>query len=460
MQKETACMFQIKTLSEMARGETVIELMIIADDFTGALDSGVHFAEKGIPTRVIVSLDDDRNWEQGLLSDETTVLVVDAETRHASPDQAYRKVYAIVEDGKKAGIPYIYKKTDSALRGNIGSELEAACRAAGEKLLHFVPALPQMNRITQNGKQYIDGVPVSQSVFGTDPFEPVTDDSVKEIIHLQSSIPVMETDAAGQTKDPRQTTVPGQAAGIIVYDVSTDADIKQIGARLAASDQHHLLAGCAGFASILPDLLGLKRQQPEEAILEHKLFVICGSVNPITKKQLDYGQQAGYPRIYMSPEEKLDREFGTSEAGSRLIRQLAKENSRHDCVILDTNDRERMPGTLEYARVRGMDTGQVRQQIPETLGIILKQLMNHGLRAVWLVTGGDTLLGFMKEIRQWELKPIRQIRPGCVLTKLYYHGQEHHIITKSGGFGDESLLLELVNELKERQKGEENGISD
>jgi uncharacterized protein YgbK (DUF1537 family) len=38
----------------------VTELMIIADDFTGALDAGVHFAERGIGTRVIVSLDHDR----------------------------------------------------------------------------------------------------------------------------------------------------------------------------------------------------------------------------------------------------------------------------------------------------------------------------------------------------------------------------------------------------------------
>ncbi len=44
----------------------MVELMIIADDFTGALDSGVHFAEKGIRTRVIVSMENDRSWEEGL----------------------------------------------------------------------------------------------------------------------------------------------------------------------------------------------------------------------------------------------------------------------------------------------------------------------------------------------------------------------------------------------------------
>ena len=267
----------------------MVELMIIADDFTGALDSGVHFAERGIRTRVIVSMEDDRSWEEGLKSGETTVLVVDAETRHASPEQAGRKVHAIVSDGKKAGIPYIYKKTDSALRGNIGSELEAALRASGEPVLSFVPALPRMNRITKGGKHYIDGVPVSRSVFGKDPFEPVARDDIEEIIGLQSKVPVTIAE------DPEQLS--GIESGIVVYDARSEADIERIGAKLAASGQSRLLAGCAGFASILPTLLGLERREPEAAALENRLFVICGSVNPITKKQLDRGEQAGFPQI-------------------------------------------------------------------------------------------------------------------------------------------------------------------
>lgn len=430
----------------------MVELMIIADDFTGALDSGVHFAERGIRTRVIVSMEDDRSWEEGLRSGETTVLVVDAETRHAMPEQAGRKVHAVVSDCKKAGIPYIYKKTDSALRGNIGSELEAALKASGESVLSFVPALPQMNRITKGGKHYIDGVPVGRSVFGSDPFEPVTRDSVKEIIGLQSGISV------ASAEDPEQLS--GRESGIVVYDAQTGADIERIGTKLAASGQSRLLAGCAGFAAILPELLGLERREPEEAVLEKRLFVICGSVNPITKKQLVRGVQAGFPRFYMTPEEKLDPEFWRLGAGNQRIRQLTETGGEKDCVILDTNDREGTPGTLEYARGLGMDTEQVRRRIPETLGIILKQMLENGLDAVWLVTGGDALLGFMKEIGQWELKPIRQIRPGCVLTKLDYNGRVYHMITKSGGFGEENLLPELTEELKGKQKGEKNGISD
>ena len=415
-------LFQNRTT---VRGEQMVELMIIADDFTAALDTGVQFAEKGIPTRVMVSPDDDEKQVDVLSPGQAVVLVIDAETRHVSKEQAYGKVYGIVAEGKKAGIPYIYKKTDSALRGNIGSELEAAFRASKEKFLSFIPAVPQMGRITKNGKQYIDGVLVSESVFGMDPFEPVTKDSVKDIIRLQSQIPVKET------SDPQEESWEGE--GMIVFDAETDEDMMRIGKSLAASGNGHLLAGCAGFALVLPELLDLKCQTPKEATLEDKLFVMCGSVNPITRRQLDRGEAEGYPRVNLMPEEKLSPKFWSSKEGNRQLEELVKKCRENVCVILDSNDREGMPDTLAYARERGVDTEDV---------------LDEGLQAVILVTGGDTLLGFMKEIGQWELHPLREIRPGCVLTSLSYGGREYHIITKSGGFGDETLLLELTEELK------------
>lgn len=57
-------------------------LLIIADDFTGALDTGVQFAACGIPTRVVVGTAAD------MIRCECTVLVVDTETRHLSAEAA------------------------------------------------------------------------------------------------------------------------------------------------------------------------------------------------------------------------------------------------------------------------------------------------------------------------------------------------------------------------------------
>ena len=103
----------------------MIHLFVIADDFTGALDTGVQFASYGAATKVVVG-----TGLQALEADaQTQVLVVDAETRHLPAAQAYDTVYRLVRWAKEKKIGCIYKKTDSALRGNIGAELSAALAA-------------------------------------------------------------------------------------------------------------------------------------------------------------------------------------------------------------------------------------------------------------------------------------------------------------------------------------------
>ena len=136
----------------------MVKLLIIADDFTGALDTGVQFAARGAATRVVTDLAYDFTLA------DAEVLVMVAETRHLPPEEAYDVVYRTARNAREAGIPYIYKKTDSALRGNIGSELTAVMDAAGSDTIAFLPAFPKMGRVTRNGVHYVDGVPVAESV--------------------------------------------------------------------------------------------------------------------------------------------------------------------------------------------------------------------------------------------------------------------------------------------------------
>lgn len=58
----------------------MLRLLMIADDFTGALDTGVQLAAHGIPTQVVVGQAD-------LSACSSTVLVVDTETRHLPPQR-------------------------------------------------------------------------------------------------------------------------------------------------------------------------------------------------------------------------------------------------------------------------------------------------------------------------------------------------------------------------------------
>jgi len=71
----------------------VVTLLIIADDFTGALDTGVQFAAKGIKTRVVTSA----SYDLRRLDPSVQVLVIDAETRHLPQQKAYDTVYDIAK---------------------------------------------------------------------------------------------------------------------------------------------------------------------------------------------------------------------------------------------------------------------------------------------------------------------------------------------------------------------------
>ena len=174
-----------------------MKLLMIADDFTGALDAGVQFAKKGFSTKVLVYSKD-----MSFQAEDADVLVVDAETRHKKPLEAYLTIFRIVKPAAESGVKYLFKKTDSALRGNIGAELTAMLDATGKSLLSFVPAFPQINRVTVNGVHYIEGIPVDRSVFGSDPFEPVTEANVEKLIHQQC-----ETNVQPLQQDIRQMHV-------------------------------------------------------------------------------------------------------------------------------------------------------------------------------------------------------------------------------------------------------------
>src|SRR6185436_9848445 len=99
-------------------------LLIIADDLTGASDVGVQFSRQGIPTLVYTELGPSLD-----AFSDYQVIVVNTESRHLDPKEAASRVSATVAKGIKVGASHFYKKTDSTLRGNIGSELESFMNA-------------------------------------------------------------------------------------------------------------------------------------------------------------------------------------------------------------------------------------------------------------------------------------------------------------------------------------------
>lgn len=414
----------------------MIKLLVIADDFTGALDTGVQFAGRGIATKVLNHFPGNREQLKSL---QAQVLVVDAQTRHLKGSEAYRKVYRLVKSAGDAEIPYIYKKTDSGLRGNIGKELEAALMASKEQYLTFIPALPAMDRITVDGIHYIDGVPIHKTVFGQDPFEPVVSSNVEDLF-----------------RDVQVKTVSYQESGhyerglgkeIGIFDASSEEQIKKITEDLVKQKCMGVMAGCAGFASVLGNFLKLETKRKEIPVIADRLIIICGSVNQITKRQIEYAEKRGMKRITMAPDQQFTPGYLQSEAGKSWLYNLKRNCEAGITCVIETGISD-VDKVTEYREQNHIHLEEARVIISKTLGSVLKHLLEMGVEATFMIIGGDTLAGFITEMNCGEITIYRELGQGTVLSSIKTKGKEQWIISKSGGFGDPELLMTIDQMVK------------
>lgn len=423
----------------------MITLLIMADDLTGSLDTGVQFAKFGID----VQISNDVNISFDSLRGNTKVLVINTESRPLHPHHAYRILYEIGARAKKAGIPYLFKKTDSALRGNIGAELTALLDGSGREELSFIPAYPAMGRLTIAGRHYVNGVPVNRTAFGKDPYEPVRHAAVSDVIGEQSEVEVVNGSAGHAA---------GQGIGkkIVVYDSDSQESLERLADLLYRSGKMSVMAGCAGLAAEVRKLLFPHGQE-----IEHKNFpvqdgflVFCGSLNRISQCQIETAVRKGFKRWSLSPQQKLEDNYWSSEKGQEAAESMLGLVLKYKNCIIDTTDEESSHSTVQYAEKHGISSDVVRRNTARSLSTAACYILERGYNGVVMLIGGDTLCAFLQIMDVDEIIPLYEIAPGIVAALFTKEDHDYFMITKSGGFGDENLLADLAegNYWEERRK--------
>ena len=92
-------------------------VIIIADDLSGATDSAVACAERGLNTIVALGETEDL--------DAAEAIAFDADTRRLTADAAAAQTTRLVRTHAKGRGGLLFKKVDSTLRGHIGPEIAA-----------------------------------------------------------------------------------------------------------------------------------------------------------------------------------------------------------------------------------------------------------------------------------------------------------------------------------------------
>lgn len=410
------------------------KLLILADDFTGALDTGVQFAKRGIST--VVSFGEDEN---GTVADgHAEVLVIDLESRHDKPSVAYKKVYNAAVTAYGAEVPFIYKKTDSALRGNIGAELQALLDAAGSQLLEFIPAFPKNRRTTVGGWHYIDGVKVAESVFGSDPFDPVMDSYIPDII-------AEESDAYVAVGGAKVLEYPA----IRIHDAETDEDLSRIASILAGEKSTRALAGCAGFAEYLPELLGLKKGEEESAHggKDCSVLVISGSLNDITLRQIEVAKMHDYPVITLDRKQTQSENYWRENDCGNFIRVVDASLRAKGIAIIESVD---CLGDCKVSLVDDDSDGREEKRLvtAENIADMTAKILKEISPDVLVVFGGDTLVSIVNRLKCSTITPIGEITSGVVVSKAALPGGEMLLVSKSGGFGGEDTVREIFEYLR------------
>jgi len=418
----------------------VNRLLVIADDLTGSIDAGVHFAEKGIKTTIIPDFLSEAGKIR--LDKSVQVMVINTESRHIPANEAAERIITAIKKGLSAGMNMIYKKTDSTLRGNIGAELEALSNTADVKKLAFIPAYPVLKRYTRGGFQYVGNKLLHHTHFADDPLEPIITSYIPDLLQKQTSCKLSVVSKPYE----KYTSFSGyEEQEILIFDCSADKDLLKIGDFLKRNNLFNVVAGSAGIAQIIADQLYSPIAQPEKIKLSGPLLIVNGSLNPVSLKQVAYlSRDTSTRSIHLNPEILNSRE---KEGWEEICQEVIKvAESGKDMLISSTTSRKDLHFYLNK-KYGDQIPREVFSKAASGLGRILACILKEGYFSILIIIGGDTLMAIILQMQIKAIFPVKEILPGVVLSKVLISDRLFLLVTKPGGYGKQDSLKKIINHL-------------
>lgn len=223
---------------------------------------GSQFVSRGLKTYLSCSMD---NLQ--MPPEDAEVWIINTGSRSLAPKDAASRVKKALQALKEFKVDYIYKKIDSTLRGNIGSELEASLAEMQLDSIPLCAAFPEMGRTTVDGVHYIGGKIITDTQYAKDTNTPVKEADINKLL-------------ASQMESPEK---------INVQDASSPSDMVNICRRGRGS----FFAGAAAYAGSLADTWMASKRSPEPVVFSPApVLIVSGSLNPLTRQQINYYKKA------------------------------------------------------------------------------------------------------------------------------------------------------------------------
>ena len=469
-----------------------IRLGIIADDLSGAADSGLQFARLGRRTVVLFTPDSD--------SAGADVIVVDADSRGLPAAEAASAVRASIDGLRRAGCSRLYKKIDSTLRGNLGAELDALLDLETGVIALVSPAFASAGRAVRDGRLLVRGWPLEETEFARDPLWPATDSRVAAVIGRQTSLSVAaigieDVRAGEESARTRLEALIGGGARVVVADAETVEDLGVLGA-LVAGDARLVGVGSAGLAGAIAAALGWEADSREASLtvaeanaddcpcgcgagerptdLGHfptprqrgsglggsatptdrrdtsnggrspnaPVLAVVGSLNPVALGQLDELHTAEECAIVaLDVASLLANPAGSTEgAAERAASEITAALAVGRSATL----------TLRAAGSTGTSSAAATRVLLAALGRAARLALAepHAVAGLFL-SGGDTAKAVCSALGATGLVVEREVAPGIPQGRLVGGRLDGTpVVTKAGGFGERDAIVQAARVLR------------
>jgi uncharacterized protein YgbK (DUF1537 family) len=362
-------------------------MIVIADDITGAAEiAGIAFSH-GQQARLVCATDSvdassvccDTSsvcCDTGSVYCDSVAVttVIATDTRSMSETEAIAETRRIgtalsplaPSPRERAGVrSYLFKKTDSALRGHVVAELTALMDVTGYQRAVYLPANPSKERIIRNGIYYIKGIPIADTAFNYDPEFPAHTSSLKERF----------PDA--------------EAKGIIMPDAESMDDIRRIVGRY--DDGRTLFAGAADLlTAILPKTQHLFSHTCKTCSSPATL-ILCGSTQ---SKPLNLGIP-----VAPMPRQVYDGEQGADHWLAQLTTSLPGQGGTS--LIL----------TIPHTHRTGKE---VAVHLRTVMAEMASRLISLYRPDQLIIEGGATAWATLNALGWHDFQIERQVAPGVV----------------------------------------------
>ncbi|QLG27272.1 four-carbon acid sugar kinase family protein [Halorarum halophilum] len=424
--------------------------LVVADDLTGATDTGHEFAARGL--RTLVSVGAATAAEDGPPAD---VRVVDTDSRYVDPEVAAAAVRRVIGAHDAS---FVYKKVDSTLRGNVVAEVDAALDATGADLALVAPASPRNGRTTVEGYHLVDGVLVAETDAGDDPERPV-DTSHLPTRFAGSSYPVVRLPvdrvAAGAdavADDLRATAGEGRA--VVVADAVHERHLEALATGAAKSGCSVVYVGSAGLARYVKTPPPTADGPPSVPTRERSVLCVVGSTNPATLEQVRALHAESV--VPLDLEAAIDDPGAASDAAASAC--AARLDDAGFAALVSAPDSDAPARALEAGRRLGLEGTSVRTHIAEALAGTVERLWHRDddTPESLFVTGGAVASDVFDVLDAEGVllsgEAVEEGIPlGCVAGGV---ADETPVVTKAGAFGSPGAIRKCAARLGGRDEFE------